>query len=53
MVLESAELKRNIAMTNDFKFLGSFINAYSRPVMDTRISENAMRIYDPLRIEMR
>jgi hypothetical protein len=44
MADETAFVKRNIAMTSDFMFLGAFVNAYSRPVMDARISENAMRI---------
>jgi hypothetical protein len=51
MAEEMAEVKRNNAMTTDFMFLGAFVNAYSRPVMDARISENAMRIYDPLWIQ--
>jgi hypothetical protein len=43
MAAETAEVNRNIAMTSDFMFLGAFVNAYSRPVIDARISENAMR----------
>jgi hypothetical protein len=51
MAEEMAVIKRNTAMTSDFMFLGAFVNAYSRPVMDARISENAMRMYDPLWIQ--
>jgi hypothetical protein len=40
---EIAEVNRNTAMTSDFIFLGAFVNAYSRPVIDARISEIAMR----------
>jgi hypothetical protein len=43
MAEETAEVNKNIAMTSDFMFLGAFVNAYSRPVIDARISENAMR----------
>lgn len=43
MAEEMAEANRNIAITSDFIFLGAFVNAYSRPVIDARISENAMR----------
>jgi len=43
MAEEMAEVNRNTAMTSDFMFLGAFVNAYSRPVIDARISEMAMR----------
>jgi hypothetical protein len=43
MAEETAVVNKNIAMTSDFMFLGAFVNAYSRPVIDARISENAMR----------
>ena len=38
-----AVVNRYTAMTSDLMFLGALVNAYSRPVMDARISENAMR----------
>ena len=38
-----AVVNRNTAMTSDLMFLGALVNAYSRPVMDARISENAIR----------
>ena len=43
MAEETAEVNRNTAMTSDLMFLGALVNAYSRPVMDARISETAMR----------
>ncbi len=48
MAEDTAEVKRKSAMTSDFMFLGAFVNAYSKPVIDARISEKAMRTYDPL-----
>jgi hypothetical protein len=30
-------------ITNDRMFFGAFVNAYSKPVIDAKISENAMR----------
>jgi hypothetical protein len=44
MAEEMELVNRNSAMTSDFMFLGALVNAYSRPVMDARISENAMRM---------
>lgn len=44
MALEIPEVKRNADMTRDFMFFGAFVNAYSRPVMDAKISEKAMRM---------
>lgn len=46
--LAIAVMNRNTAMTSDFMFAGAFVNAYSSPVMDARISENAMSTYDPV-----
>jgi hypothetical protein len=43
MAEEMAEVNKNTAMTSDLMFLGALVNAYSRPVMDARISEIAMR----------
>jgi hypothetical protein len=48
MAAENAEVEKNIATTSDFMFLGAFVNAYSMPVIHAKISESAMRIYDPL-----
>ena len=42
MAEEMAVVNRNIAMTSDLMFLGALVNAYSRPVMDAKISEIAM-----------
>jgi hypothetical protein len=44
----AAEVEKKIATTSDFMFLGAFINAFS---MHAKISESAMRIYDPLWIQ--
>jgi hypothetical protein len=44
MAEAKALVNRNSAMTSDLMFLGALVNAYSRPVMDARISESAMRI---------
>ncbi len=43
MAAEIAEVNRNTAMTSDLMFLGALVKAYSRPVMDARISESAIR----------
>jgi len=43
MAEATAEVNKNIAMTSDFMLLGALVNAYSRPVIDAKISENAMR----------
>jgi hypothetical protein len=42
---ERAFMKRKTDMTSERMFFGAFVNAYSRPVMDARISENAMSTY--------
>jgi hypothetical protein len=39
-----ADMKRKTDMTSERMFLGALVNAYSRPVMDARISEMAMRM---------
>lgn len=44
MAEEKELVNRNSAMTSDLMFLGALVNAYSRPVMDARISENAIRM---------
>jgi hypothetical protein len=44
MAEATAEVKRNNPITSDFIFLGALVNAYSRPVIDAKISERAMRI---------
>jgi hypothetical protein len=44
MAAEMAEVNRNTDMTSDLMFLGAFVNAYSRPVMDAKISESAIRM---------
>jgi hypothetical protein len=44
MAEETAEVNRNMPITSDFIFLGALVNAYSRPVIDAKISENAMRM---------
>lgn len=38
-----AEAKRKTDMTSERMFFGAFVNAYSRPVMDARISLMAIR----------
>jgi len=40
-----ADVKRKIDITRDRMFLGAFVNAYSRPVIEARISLIAIRIY--------
>jgi hypothetical protein len=44
MAEETAEVNRNIAMTSDLMFFGALVNAYSKPVIAAKISENAIRI---------
>jgi len=44
MAAERADVKRNIAMTSERIFFGALVNAYSRPVMEARISLMAMRM---------
>lgn len=38
-----ADMNRNIAITRDRIFLGALVNAYSRPVMEAKISLNAIK----------
>jgi hypothetical protein len=45
MALDRAVMNKKTDMTTDLMFFGAFVNAYSRPVMDAKISERAMRIY--------
>ena len=40
----SAVINRNTDMTSDRMFFGALVKAYSRPVMDAKISENAIKI---------
>ena len=40
-----ADMNKKMAMTRDFMFPGALVKAYSRPVMDAKISLNAMRTY--------
>jgi hypothetical protein len=42
----NAVVSRNMDMTNDFMEGGALVYAYSRPVMEAKISEKAMRTYD-------
>jgi hypothetical protein len=42
---EAALVKRNTDMTKLRMFVGALVNAYSRPVIDAKISENAMSTY--------
>ena len=44
MAAERADIKRKIAMTSERMFFGALVNAYSRPVMEARISLMAMRM---------
>ena len=38
-------MNRKTDMTSERMFLGAFVNAYSRPVIEARISLMAMRMY--------
>jgi hypothetical protein len=38
-----ADVKRNTAITSDFIFSGAFVKAYSRHVIEVKISLNAIR----------
>ena len=38
-------MKKNTLITSERIFLGALVNAYSNPVMDAKISLNAMRTY--------
>jgi hypothetical protein len=42
---EAALVKRKTDMTKLRMFVGALVNAYSRPVIDAKISENAMSTY--------
>lgn len=42
---DTADMKRKIDTTRDRIFLGAFVNAYSRPVIEAKISLKAMRMY--------
>lgn len=44
--LPIAEVKRNKDMTTDFIDAGACVKAYSRPVIDAKISETAMKKYE-------
>ena len=44
MAAASALVNKKTPMTRDRMFFGAFVNAYSRPVMDAKISERAMRM---------
>lgn len=43
MADEIADVNRNIAITQDLMFTGALVKAYSRPVMEAKISLNAIR----------
>ena len=43
MADEMALVNRNTAITHDLMFTGAFVKAYSRPVMEAKISLNAIR----------
>jgi hypothetical protein len=51
MALEMAVMKRKTDMTSERMFLGALVKAYSSPVMDAKISLNAMRTYAPVWIQ--
>jgi hypothetical protein len=40
-----ADVKRNMAITNERMLIGALVNAYSRPVIDAKISLNAIKMY--------
>jgi hypothetical protein len=42
----NAVVSKNIDMTKDFIEGGALVYAYSRPLMEAKISEKAMRTYD-------
>jgi hypothetical protein len=44
MAEEMADMKRKKDITSERMFLGALENAYSRPVIDAKISEMAIRI---------
>lgn len=41
----TALVNKKIPITSDFMFLGALVKAYSRPVMDAKISESAIKTY--------
>lgn len=41
----TALVNKKIPITRDFMFLGALVKAYSRPVMDAKISESAIKMY--------
>ncbi len=45
MAEEMAFMKRKVAVTSERMFFGAFVNAYSSPVMEAKISEMPMRTY--------
>jgi hypothetical protein len=45
MAEDSAVINKKTDMTRERMFLGAFVNAYSRPVMDAKTSLMAMRMY--------
>jgi len=44
MAEDSADMNKKMDMTRERIFLGAFVKAYSRPVMDAKISLIAMRM---------
>lgn len=46
--LATALMNRNTAITSERMFLGALVKAYSRPVIEAKISLMAMRMYEPL-----
>lgn len=47
---EMADMKRKTAITNERMLIGALVNAYSRPVIDAKISLNAIKMYLKLMI---
>lgn len=45
MAEETAVMNKKMDMTRERMFLGAFVKAYSRPVMDAKTSLIAMRMY--------
>jgi hypothetical protein len=45
MAEENAVMKRNTDMTSERMFFGAFVNAYSSPVIEAKISLMAIRMY--------
>lgn len=40
-----ADVNKNTAITKDLIFFGAFVNAYSSPVIEAKISPNAIKTY--------